>query len=331
MKRKLFSIVTPCYNEEENVLKCYQAVEKLFESELKNYELEYIFCDNCSTDRTVDVLKEIAKKDKRVKVIVNSNNFGAFRSMFNGMINTKGDIVVPFLPADMQDPPEVLIQFVKLWEEGYKVVYGQRTNRQESWFKKTLRKVFYRFIKKYSNTNVPVDAGEFQLIDRQVVEALKQFDDYKPYLRGMIAMCGFKSIGVPYTWQKREKGQSKAGLSVMLHEGLNGMVSMTNFPIRFGLILGFILSFLSILYAFIALILFIFDRSLVDRGIPTIMVALFFFSGVQLFFTSLIGEYVASIHSQVRKGPLVIEAERINFDEKENTDQHFNIQLTNIR
>lgn len=317
--KKLFSIVTPCFNEEENVLKCYEIVSGLFDNQLKNYDLEYIFCDNASTDRTVDVLKEIAAKDKRVKLIVNSNNFGAFRSMFNGMINTTGDVVVPFLPADMQDPPEVLVQFIALWEQGYKVIYGQRENREESWLKRTLRSVYYKFIKKYSKTNVPLNAGEYQLIDRQVVEALKQFDDYQPYLRGMIAMCGFKSIGVPYTWLKREKGLSKAGMAVMLQEGLNGMVSMTNFPIRFGLIMGFLISFLSIFYALVVFICFLFNQSIVERGIPTIMVAIFFFSGVQLFFTSLIGEYIASIHSQVRKGPLVIEAERINFENHSRT------------
>jgi polyisoprenyl-phosphate glycosyltransferase len=314
--KKVFSIVTPCFEEEESVLKCYETVSALFDNELKDYDLEYIFCDNDSKDGTVEVLKKIAAEDIRVKIIVNSNNFGAFRSMFNGMINTTGDLVVPFLPADMQDPPAVLVQFAGLWEQGYKVVYGQRENREESWFKRTLRNFYYKFIKKYSRTNVPLNAGEYQLIDRQVVEALKLFDDYQPYLRGMIAMCGFKSIGVPYTWEKREKGLSKAGFSVMLHEGLNGMVSMTNFPIRFGLVMGFLISFLSIIYAFIVLVCFLFDKTLVERGIPTIMVAIFFFGGVQLFFTSLIGEYVASIHSQVRKGPLVIESERINFEKQ---------------
>lgn len=313
--KKLISIVTPCFNEEASVAACHKAVKDLFSNELKGYDYEHIFCDNHSTDDTVKNLEAIAKKDKNVKIIVNANNFGVFRSMFNGLLATKGDAVVPFLPADLQDPPEVIPEFIKHWEEGYKVVYGQRSKREECFPKWMLRKIYYRVIKRFSNMDMPLDAGEFQLIDRQVVEALKQFDDHQPYLRAMIAACGFKSIGVKYTWKKREAGESKAGMFVLIHEALNGMVSTTHFPIRLGMIAGFGLSLLSILYAFLNVLLyFISSEPLADKGTMTVIVALFFFSGVQLFFISLVGEYVASIHSQVRKGPLVIEEKRVNFD-----------------
>lgn len=285
-------------------------VKEIFDRELPDYELEHLFCDNASTDKTVEILEEIAKNNPHVKVIVNATNFGVFRSMFNGLINTTGDAVVLFLPADLQDPPEVIPQFVKYWENGYKVVYGQRAEREESLLKRCLRKCYYHFIRKFSQTDMPLDAGEFQLIDSKVVETLKKFDDYQPYLRGMIFSCGFKSVGIPYKWKKREKGKSKAGILTMFDQGLNGVVSSTNAPIRFGMII----SFLSIGYAIYNVIVYLVsDGQIADKGIMTLIVALFFFGGMQIFFTSLVGEYVASIHSQVRKGPLIIEEKRINF------------------
>jgi glycosyltransferase involved in cell wall biosynthesis len=312
--RKKISVVTPCYNEEENVTTCYEEIKALFDNELKDYDREHIFCDNASVDGTVKILEGIAANDPSVKVIVNANNFGVFRSMFNGLLSTSGDAVVPFMPADLQDPPEVIPLFVAKWEEGYKVVYGQRNEREEFWFKRMLRGIYYRFIKRYSSVNQPLDAGEFQLIDKQVVTALRQFDDYQPYLRGMIFSCGFKSTGIPYRWKRRMKGVSKAGLLAMFDQGLNGMVSSTNVPIRFGMIIGILISIFSVGYALFNILLYIFaEEPLADKGIMTLIVALFMLSGIQIFFTSLVGEYVASIHSQVRKGPLVIEEKRINF------------------
>lgn len=318
MAPKKISIVTPCFNEQENVRMCHEAVRDLFATKLKDYEVEHLFCDNHSTDDTVAILEEIAAGDPRVKVIVNANNFGVYRSMFNGVLNASGDAVIPFLPADLQDPPEIIPQFVRHWEEGCKVVYGQRDKREEPLLKLILRKVYYRMIRRLSSIDIPVDAGEYQLIDRKVVEALRLFDDHQPYLRGMIAACGFKAIGVKYTWKRRQKGHSKIGLSRMFDYGLNGMVSMTVFPIRLGIIIGFFLACLSMLFAFSHILLYLVTgHQLADKGIMTIIVSIFFFSGIQLFFISLIGEYVASIHSQVRKGPLVVEERRINFAGKD--------------
>lgn len=315
-KKKRIAIVTPCYNEQDNVRACYEAVREIFESKLSGYDYEHLFCDNRSTDNTVAILEEIAGADRRVKVIVNANNFGPFRSMFNGLLNAGGDAVIPFFPADLQDPPEVIPEFVRYWEEGYKVVYGQRDKREEPLLKLILRKAYYRLIRRFSKIDIPLDAGEYQLLDRRVVEALRQFDDHEPFLRGMIAACGFKARGVKYTWKKRKKGYSKAGLLTMFDQGLNGMVSTTIFPIRLGMVAGFLLAFLSVVYATLNIVLyFVFGGQLAGKGIMTIIVAIFFFSGVQLFFISLIGEYVASIHSQVRKGPLVVEERRINFTE----------------
>lgn len=315
LTRKLISVVTPCYNEEESVFDCYTAIKNLFETTLKNYDYEHIFCDNASTDQTVRELEKIAALDRRVKVIVNANNFGFLRSMFNGVINATGDACIPMMPADLQDPPELIPTFIDYWEKGYKVVYGQRDKRDEPFLIQTGRKLYYKFVTRFAKTKIPLDAGEFQLIDRKVVEALKLFDDYEPYLRGMIASCGFKSIGVKYFMKAREKGVAKGRLFMLLDLGLNGIVSTTTIPIRLGLVFGFLMSLLSLGYALFLLILFFINgHSNVNPGMASLMIGLFLLSGIQLFFISLVGEYVASIHAQVRKGPLVIEDRRINFD-----------------
>lgn len=315
MTSKTVSIVTPCYNEEGSVRECYEAVKALFDDELRGYRREHIFCDNASKDGTAGVLREIAARDPAIKVILNSRNFGVFRSMFNGLLAASGDAAVPFLPADLQDPPDVIVQFVRHWEEGYEVVYGQRRNRREFIGTRLLRNLHYRLVNRLSAIEIPPDAGEFQLIDRKVIEALRQFDDHEPYLRGMIAACGFRATGVAYDWGVRKHGQSKTGIYQMIEITLNGLVSFSNVPVRISLISGFVLSFLSLIYGLFLLIsaLVAPERSPVS-GIATLLVGLFFFGGVQLFFLGVIGEYVTAIHSQVRTRPLVIERERINFD-----------------
>lgn len=315
--RKVISVVTPCFNEEESVWDCYRAIKDLFQNKLPNYDYEHIFCDNASTDKTVQELEKIAAQDSRVKVIVNANNFGFLRSMFNGVMASSGDACIPMMPADLQDPPELIPTFVDYWEKGYRVVYGQRDKRDEGFVIQSARKIYYKFVTRFAKTKIPLDAGEFQLIDRKVVDALRLFDDYEPYLRGMIASCGFKSIGVKYFMKAREKGVAKGRLLMLLDLGLNGIVSTTTIPIRLGLVFGFLMSLASLGYAAFLLILFLISgHSHVNPGMASLMIGLFLLSGIQLFFISLVGEYVASIHAQVRKGPLVIEEKRINFERK---------------
>lgn len=311
--KKLISIVTPCYNEEDNVALCYETVRALFETKLSAYDYEHIFCDNASTDSTVAILREIAGADKRVRVIVNARNFGPFRSMFNGLLNTRGDAVLVFLAADMQDPPELIPDFVAKWEEGYQIVYGIRHKREEGFLMETMRKFYYRLVNRFADIHIPPDVGEFQLIDRVVMDALRRFDDYYPYVRGLIASCGFTSTGIAYTMRSRKRGMSKNTLYRLLDQGINGLISFTNVPLRLCMIFGFILSGLSITYAIVQLALVLLFHELAPPGVPTLIIALFFFSGVQLFFIGLLGEYIGAIHSQVRRQPLVIERERINF------------------
>jgi glycosyltransferase involved in cell wall biosynthesis len=313
--KKVISIVTPCFNEEANVTPCYLAIKQLFEGPLAQYDYEHVFCDNASTDNTVLLLRGLAAQDPRVKVIVNARNFGALRSNYNGVLATTGDAVLVFLPADLQDPPEVIPELVKHWEEGNEIVYGIRAQRQEGFLMRTARRVFYRLVRRMADIDVPVDAGEFQLIDRKVVATLRQFEDYYPYIRGMIASCGFKRVGVPYTWKARERGYSKARLYSLIDQALNAIISLSNVPMRLCMFAGFGVAGLSILYGLYALIVnLIYYRELAEPGIPTLIVSVFFFSGLQLFFFGILGEYISAIHFQVRKRPLVIERERINFD-----------------
>jgi polyisoprenyl-phosphate glycosyltransferase len=313
--RKLISIVTPCYNEQDNVSDCYEAVRRVFEQELPEYDFEHLFCDNASKDLTPEVLRQLAAHDPRVKVIYNARNFGPFCSTFNGLLSTRGDAVVVLLAADLQDPPEVIPEFVRRWQAGYQIVYGVRKAREEGLLLRGVRMLYYRTVSKFAHIDIPPDVGEFQLVDRAIVEALRQFDDYYPYIRGMIASCGFQAVGVEYVWRARKKGFSKNRLYHLIDQGLNGLISFTRVPMRLCLLLGFALSGLSILYALFSLVVHLFLSGFTaPAGVPTLIVAVFLFSGIQLFFFGILGEYIAAIHSQVRRRPLVIERGRLNFE-----------------
>ena len=312
-RKKLISIVTPCFNEELNVQDCYESVREVFERELPDYDYEHLFCDNASTDSTLEILRRIAAQDQRVKVIANARNFGMFCSMFNGLMNTRGDAAIPLVPTDLQDPPEIIPRFVAEWERGYEIVYGLRSQREESRLMHAVRRGYYRLVNRLANIDIPLNVGEFSLIDKKVVDALRQYEDYYPYLRGMIANCGFHSTRVPYVWKARNKGVSKNRLYSLIDQGLNGLISFTNLPMRICMFTGFSVALFSILYALTAFAVnLIYYRKLAAPGIPTLIVAIFFLGGVQLMFLGVIGEYVSAIHSQVRKKPLVIERERIN-------------------
>lgn len=313
IRRKLISIVTPCFNEEANLRDCRDAVARLFAEQLPEYDYEHIFCDNASTDSSPAVLRKLATEDSRVKVIFNSRNFGPFRSTFNGLMSSSGDAVVVLLAADLQDPPEVVVDFVRHWEAGHEIVYGIRANRQEGLLMRTTRRIYYRMVSRCASIDIPPDVGEFQLIDRVVVEALRGFDDYYPYIRGMIASCGFRMIGVPYTWKARRKGLSKNRLYHLVDQGLNGLISFTNLPMRFCLFLGLALSVASMGFAVFTVAAHLWFHAAAPSGIPTLIAALFFFSGVMLFFLGVMGEYLCAIHFQVRRRPLVIERGRLNF------------------
>ena len=313
---KKLSIITPCYNEEVNVEICAQELKKVMQEKLSGYNYEHIFADNASTDSTLMKLRELAAKDDHIKVISNSRNVGPFRNMWNAMKSATGDAVVPLLPADLQDPPSVIPELVKHWEQGFLVTYGVRANREESIIMRMARGLYYRIIKKFASAVIPLNSGEFLLADKKVIDSILVVDDQYPYIRGLIAQTGVKSASVPYTWVRRERGKSKNSFISLIDQAINGFVSTSRVPARLALLGGFLLSFLGFAYAIFTLVMVLISDGTAPVGIPTIIVGIFLLGGIQLLFLGLIGEYILSIHGQVRRTPPMFEIERINFKEK---------------
>ena len=313
---KKLSIITPCYNEEVNVEICAQELKKVMQEKLSGYDYEHIFADNASTDATLIKLRELAAKDDHIKVISNSRNVGPFRNMWNAMKSATGDAVVPLLPADLQDPPSVIPELVKHWEQGFLVTYGVRANREESIIMRMARGLYYRIIKKFASAVIPLNSGEFLLADKKVIDSILVVDDQYPYIRGLIAQTGVKSASVPYTWVRRERGKSKNSFISLIDQAINGFVSTSRVPARLALLGGFLLSFLGFAYAIFTAVMVLMSDGTAPVGIPTIIVGIFLLGGVQLLFLGLIGEYILSIHGQVRRTPPMFEVERINLKEK---------------
>lgn len=321
MKSRI-TVISPCFNEGQGVRICYEAVKRVFEDELADYELEHIFADNASTDDTPQILRELAAEDPHVRVIINARNVGPLRSTYNALKAASGDATVVMMAVDLQDPPEMIAAFVKHWEDGHRVVQGVRENREEGFVFHTMRRVFYRLVKLVSNIDIPVDVGEFQLIDKKVQKAVTSLDDHYPYIRGLIAYCGFVPYQIPYTLRARKRGFSKNRFLTLIDIALNGLLTFTTAPVRVLSAFGLLLALASIVYAIVNLILLVFVSDLaVPPGISTLLVAVFLFSGLQFLFLGILGEYIVSIHGQVRFGSLVVEAERFNFDETEDTVQ----------
>jgi len=308
------SVITPCFNEELTVSECVTRTEKVFREHLPGIEYEHIFADNSSTDNTFNVLKQLAKEHPQIKVFVNSRNVGPFRNMYRGMEKAQGDAIIPMLPADLQDPPEVIPDFYRLWEAGSLVVFGERTNRQERLLLRVLRGIYYRIVRKFAEGNVPINSGEFMMIDRSIAKGILALDDQYPYIRGLVAQSVDISSSVKYTWEARTKGKSKSNWFNLLDQAINGLVSTSRIPARLALVGGFLMSGLGILAGIYSLIANLFNQGSVGTGVPTVIVAIFIFSGLQLFFLGLVGEYVLSIHSQVRQFPKAFDRETINFD-----------------
>jgi hypothetical protein len=230
------------------------------------------------------------------------------------MEKAKGDAIIPMLPADLQDPPEVIPDFYRLWEAGSLVVFGERTNRQERLLLRVLRGIYYRIVRKFAEGNVPINSGEFMLIDRSISNAILELDDQYPYIRGLVAQSVDISSSVKYTWAARAKGKSKSNWFNLLDQAINGLVSTSRIPARLALVGGFLMSGVGFLAGIYSLTANLFNHSSLNSGMPTVIVAIFVFSGLQLFFLGLMGEYVLSIHSQVRRFPKPFDVLTINLD-----------------
>lgn len=320
-RMKKISVMSPCYNEEDNVAECHRVVREVFEKHLPGYEREHIFVDNASTDRTVEILREIAAEDPNVGVVVNARNFGVFRSSFNGLRHVTGDAILVLLPVDLQDPPELLPEFVTLWEQGYEIVAGARVTREESFVLATARKIFYLIVNGLSDFEITPSVGEFQLVDRKVLDAVLSHDDKYPYIRGILASVGFKRIIKPYTWKARKRGVSKHNLPILIDQALNAIFAFTKAPMRFCTIAGTLIATFSILFSLFQVVMYMVSPEVAPRGTTTLIAALFFLSGIQLFFIGMLGEYITAIHNQVRGGPLVVERELINVKSSETSQK----------
>ncbi|OGI00792.1 MAG: dolichol monophosphate mannose synthase [Candidatus Melainabacteria bacterium GWF2_32_7] len=310
---KLISVMTPCYNEEENVEDIYSKVKEIFNG-LEGYQYEHIFIDNCSKDKTVDILRKIAEEDKNVKIIINARNFGHIRSPYYALLQTKGDAVIS-LAADFQDPPDLIRDFIKKWEEGYKLVLAVKTESKEPGPIFFIRKIYYDLINNLSDKDVGLvkNFTGFGLYDRIIIDILKDIDDPYPYFRGLICDIGFEKAIIEFVQPERKKGITKNNFYTLYDMAMLGITSHSRVPLRIATFLGFGLSILSLLVAltyFIYKLVFWYNFNV---GMAPLVIGLFFFSSVQLFFIGIIGEYIGSIHTRSLKRPLVIEKERINF------------------
>ena len=307
-------VLTPCFNEEENVQQLYEAVRDVFDGLDGAYVHEHLFIDNGSTDKSVEILRKICMHDERVKVIANSRNFGFIRSPAHGMMQSTGDATIS-MSCDLQDPPELIPKFIRKWEQGYKVVVGIKKTSKESAPLFLLRKLYYRVLNRLSEMDLIEDFTGFGLYDRRVVDALREINDPYPYFRGLISEIGFARAEVIYEQPRRERGKTTTNFFNLYDLAMLGVTNHTKIPLRLATMLGFTLASLSLLVALVYLVykLVLWDNF--DVGMAPVVIGLFFFSSVQLAFIGLIGEYVSATHIQVLNRPLVVEKERINFHE----------------
>ena len=309
---KKISVVSSCYNEEGALKEFYSRIVGVFK-QLPDYEYEIVLADNCSTDKSREILREIAATDPEFKVILNAGNFGHIRSPFNAMMQASGDAVV-LLCSDLQEPPELISEFIKKWESGYKVVCGVKPKSRENPLMFQVRRFYYWLLARFSDTPQISNFTGFGLYDRKVVEAVRSFNEPYPYLRGLVAEIGFKRVEVPFVQDERKYGETKNNFFTLYDMAMTGFVNHTKLPLRLAVFFGFILAALSLLSAFGYLCAKLLFWDTFTLGIAPLVVGLFFFSSVQLIFIGIIGEYIGAIWTQVKNKPLVIEEERINFE-----------------
>lgn len=310
---KHISVMTPCYNEEGNIRNIYTEVKKQFDK-MPQYTYEHIFIDNYSTDHSRDILRQLAAEDKNVKVILNARNFGPNRSGSYGMLQGTGDALICIV-CDLQDPPEMIPAFLQKWEEGYKVVLGQKTKSKENPLMFRVRKLYYKIMEKLSETEHLTNVTGYGLFDREVLEMIKWMDDPDPYIRGLVTQLGYKWCLVEYTQQERTSGKSSYNFSRYFDFAITGLTHVSRKPLRIVTLMGLVMSAVSFLIAIIYLIFKLTHWYEFDMGIAPILIGIFLLGGVQLACLGVIGEYISAILTKVTKRPMVVEEERINFEE----------------
>ncbi|MBI2448546.1 glycosyltransferase family 2 protein [Candidatus Microgenomates bacterium] len=311
--KKTISVVTSCFNEEENVEELFRSIEKVFQDNPR-YMFEVIFMDNASTDSTASVLRRIASSDKRVKVILNAKNFGHIRSPYHGLLQTKGDAVV-MMASDLQDPPEMIADFVKAWENGADIVVGIKDKSKEGPLMFLVRRVFYYLSHKMSETDYIKNFTGFGLYDKKFVDVLRGLDEPYPYLRGLVAQFGSNIEKIRFTQPKRKAGRTKNNFYTLYDMAMLGFVNHSKIPIRLASFIGFTGAFMSFMVAIAYFAYKLIYWKSFEAGVAPLVIGFFFVSSIQLLFIGIIGEYISSIYTQVKNQPLVIEKERINFEE----------------
>lgn len=310
--KKHISVITPCYNEEVNVGMMVEAIRKVFQN-LPQYTYEHVIIDNCSTDKSPEILRKICAEDKNVKVIFNEKNFGWIRSPFYGLIQCHGDAVI-YLVCDFQEPPELIPQFLEKWEEGYKVVCGIKKASKENPLMFAFRKMYYRLVEKAADEPTIKNFTGFGLYDQKFISIIRDLDHTYPWLRGMVAELGFRRYEIPYDQPVRTAGKSYSNFFRLYDAAMVGFTSHSKLPLRLSAIIGFFSAILSLLFAIGYLVYKLIFWDYFEVGMAPLVIGMFFFSSVQLFFIGIIGEYIGAINTQVRKRPLVIERERLNWD-----------------
>ena len=309
--KKLISIVTPTYNEEENIEELYNEIKKSI-SNIKKYDFEIIVIDNDSTDKTQEILKNIASKDKNFKVIINNRNFGHIRSPYYGILQSSG-IATVYLASDLQDPPKYIPELIDKWESGFKLVMAIKPESESGFLFHQTRKIYYRLLNKISDVVIIKDSTGFGIYDSEVINQLKKINEPYPFLRGLICDLGYKVETISFKQPARKRGLTKNNFYTLYDIGILGVISHSKVPIRFAAFLGFIMGFISFVVAIFYVILKLLFWSSFPMGIAPIIISIFFFLGLQFMFIGIIGEYIGSIHTYSQNRPLVIEKERINF------------------
>ena len=309
-----YSIVVPVYNEEEVARESYKRLKNVMDSTGEAYEL--IFVNDGSRDKTEEIITEICAEDPNVRLINFSRNFGHQTAITAGMDNSSGQAIV-VIDADLQDPPEVILEMIEKWKEGYDVVYGQRAKRKgETVFKKLTAKMFYRFLRSMTSVDIPVDTGDFRLIDRKVCDVMSSLTEKNRYVRGLVSWVGFRQTAVTYVREERFAGETKYPLKKMLKFAMDAITTFSYKPLKLSIYIGFIVALASFLYLLVVLYLRLFTDAAVAGWASTLAVSLIF-NGVTLMMLGIIGEYIGRIYDEVKNRPLYIIREKIGFSEGE--------------
>tara|TARA_B100000941_G_scaffold53477_1_gene34543 strand:- start:18095 stop:19033 length:939 start_codon:yes stop_codon:yes gene_type:complete len=311
---KIISIVAPCYNEEENIDQVIKQICKIFDTKLNNYDYEIIFIDNDSEDKTRDIIKKNALNNKKIKLISNARNFGHIRSPFHGLINSSGDASI-LIATDLQDPPDMIIDFVKFWEEGFKVVVGSKNESEEGFIIKKLRSIYYKIMSKLTSNRHITGFTGFGLYDRSIVDELKNIKETYPYFRGLISELGYNTKILEYKQPQRMLGKSKNNFFTLFDMAMLGITSSSKLPLRFITLFGLCTSLISLLGAIIFLLLKIFYWDDFSLGFAPLIIFFFLFSAIQFFVIGVLGEYISKLNENSTQLPRVVEKERINFED----------------